>query len=107
MEEAQVNWIWPLLCVVLAGLSVLAVGRSLLIGLDADEQYAVTLAYRMAKGDRLIRDIWDPHQTSAILPALLIRLFHLFAADNTCLLLYLRGVGILFQGELPSCGIVR
>lgn len=94
----QVNWIWPLLCVVLAGLSVLAAGRSLLIGLDADEQYAVTLAYRMAKGDRLIRDIWDPHQTSAILPALLIRLFHVFVPDNTYLLLYLRGAGILLQG---------
>lgn len=89
-----------MLCIVLAGLSVLAAGRSLLIGLDADEQYAVTLAYRMAKGDRLIREIWDPHQTSAILPALLIRVFHVFVSDNTFLLLYLRGAGILFQGAV-------
>lgn len=94
----KINWIWPLLCVILAGLSVLAAGRSLLIGLDADEQYAVTLAYRMAEGDRMIREIWDPHQTSAILPALLVRLFHFFVPDNTYLLLYLRGAGILFQG---------
>ena len=61
--KQQTNWIWFLACGVLAGLSFLAVGRSLIIGMDADEQYAVTLAYRMASGDLMIREIWDPHQT--------------------------------------------
>ena len=93
----RANWIWLVICVVLAGLSVLAVGRSLIIGMDADEQYAVTLAYRMAKGDQMIREIWDPHQTSALLPALLIKVFSFFSKDNAFLFLYLRTAGILFQ----------
>lgn len=86
-----------MLCAVLAGLTILAVGRSLIIGMDADEQYAVVLAYRIAQGDLLVREIWDPHQTSAIFPALLIKLFHLLVNDNSFLLLYLRAAGILFQ----------
>lgn len=95
--KARVNRIWLLLCIVLAGATALSVGRSWIIGLDMDEQYAVVLAYRIAKGDMLIREIWDPHQTSAILPALLIKVFLLFAEDNTFLLLYLRISGTLFQ----------
>ena len=95
--KARVNRIWLLLCIVLAGATALSVGRSWIIGLDMDEQYAVVLAYRIAKGDMLIREIWDPHQTSAILPALLIKVFLLFTEDNTFLLLYLRISGTLFQ----------
>lgn len=95
--KAGVGWIWPLICVVLAGATALAVGRSLFIGMDGDEQYAVTLAYRIVKGDLLIREIWDPHQTSAILPALLIKIYLIFSKDYTFLLLYLRMAGTLFQ----------
>lgn len=95
--NVRANWIWLFVCVILAGLTALAVCRSLIIGMDADEQYAVTLAYRMAKGDLMIREIWDPHQTSAIFPALLIKVFWLFSEDNSFLLLYLRTAGILFQ----------
>lgn len=93
----RTNWIWYLLCAALAGLTVLAVGRSLIIGMDADEQYAVVLAYRIAQGDLPVREIWDPHQTSAFFPALLIKLFHLLVNDNSFLLLYLRAAGVLFQ----------
>lgn len=82
----------------LMGVTLFAIGRSLIIGLDADEQYAVVLAYRIARGDLMIREIWDPHQTSAILPALMIKLFHIFRGNNTFLLLYLRAAGILLQG---------
>lgn len=98
--KMRANWIWYLACAVLTVGSALAVGRSLIIGMDSDEQYAVALAYRIARGDLMIREVWDPHQTSAILPALLIRVFRLFVKDNTCLLLYLRTAGVLFQATV-------
>lgn len=93
----RTNRIWYLLYVALVGLTVLAIARSLFIGMDADEQYAVALAYRIAKGDLPVREIWDPHQTSAIFPAFLIRVFHLFVEDNSFLLLTLRAAGVLLQ----------
>lgn len=98
--KIRANWIWYLACAVLTVGSALAVGRSLIIGMDSDEQYAVALAYRIARGDLMIREVWDPHQTSAVLPALLIRVFRLFVKDNTFLLLYLRTAGILFQATV-------
>ena len=64
------NLIWLLTVLTLLGLSAVAVVRSLIIGLDIDEQYAVTLAYRIARGDILVKEVWEPHQTSALLPAL-------------------------------------
>ena len=48
------NLIWLLTVLTLLGLSAVAVVRSLIIGLDIDEQYAVTLAYRIARGDILV-----------------------------------------------------
>lgn len=89
--------IWLLIATALLGLSAVAVVRSLIIGLDIDEQYAVTLAYRIARGDILVKEVWEPHQTSALLPALLTKLFLLCKGNSEYLVLYLRGMGVLFQ----------
>lgn len=91
------NLIWLLAVLTLLGLSAVAVVRSLIIGLDIDEQYAVTLAYRIARGDILVKEVWEPHQTSALLPALLTKLFLLCKGNSEYLVLYLRGVGVLCQ----------
>lgn len=91
------NFIWGLLCIVLLGLSAASVMRSLIIGLDIDEQYAVTLAYRLARGDILVKEMWEPHQTSAILPALFTKIYLMIFGSSTYLLLYLRLVGTVMQ----------
>lgn len=48
--------------------------KSIFVGADIDEAYGVTLGYRLVQGDRLMWDMWEPHQTSAIFTALFIRL---------------------------------
>lgn len=87
----------------LLGLSVIAVVRSLIIGLDIDEQYAVTLAYRLAAGDIPVKEVWEPHQLSALLPALFVRIFLSVSGDSVYLVLYLRMVGLLFQTLVSVC----
>ena len=76
----------------------LTILKTTFFGLDADEQYAITLAYRIARGNKLLRDVWEPHQTSALLPALLIRVYQFFVPSLTYLVIYLRlcGAGIRF-----------
>lgn len=86
-----------MLIAVLSGLSALAVVRSLILGMDVDEQYAVTVAYRVARGDMLIKEMWEPHQTSALLPALYIKLFLVLRGNVDYLVLYLRMMGALTQ----------
>ena len=41
--------------------------KNLFIGADTDEGYGIMVGYRLAMGDRLLLEMWEPHQTSAIL----------------------------------------
>lgn len=55
---------WKTICV----LAIIAYTlKNLLIGTDTDEGYGIMVGYRLAMGDRLLLDMWEPHQTSAIL----------------------------------------
>lgn len=96
-ENKKYNFIWWLTVLVLLGGTAVAVLRSMIIGLDIDEQYAVTLAYRIARGDVLVKEMWEPHQTSALIPALFTKLFLVCTGSSEYLMLYLRAVGCLLQ----------
>lgn len=86
--------------IVLVGLTVLAFLKSVLVSLDIDESYAVALGYRLARGDRLIRDMWEPHQLSA-LPAALFTVLYIWIRGNTdYLVIYLRVIGALIHTSL-------
>lgn len=90
--------IWPEL--IKAGilfLSALAVVKTLIIGLEVDEEYAVTLGYRIAMGDRMFLEMWEPHQTSAFLDAFFIKLYMLITGGTEYLVLYLRVIGTMLQ----------
>lgn len=79
------------------GLSIIATARTLFIGLDVDEEYALTLACRLADGDLPVKEMWEPHQTSVLLPAALIRIFQWITGGNEFLLIYLRFMGCVIQ----------
>ena len=51
---------------VLALLAVLSVGKTLFSGLEIDEQYALSISWRLVKGDALFYTMWEPHQLSAL-----------------------------------------
>ena len=91
---------WRFVFLGMAGLSLIATVRTLFFGLDVDEEYALTLAYRLARGDLLIQEMWEPHQTSAVLPAVFIRIFLTVTGNSEDLLLYMRLLGCLAQAGL-------
>ena len=66
----------------LLGASMVATVKIIFFGFDIDEQYAVSMAYRLVQGDRMFLEMWEPHQTSAFFSAaflwLYIQLFHIF-----------------------------
>ena len=78
-------------------LSVLASIKICFLGLGIDEEYAVTMSYRMVSGDRMFLEMWEPHQTSGFLSAALIRLFILLTGRTDYMILYLRICGCLIQ----------
>lgn len=86
----------PLLVLFLFTAAMVTIKR-LFFGLDIDEQYAVTLAYRIAKGDMLLKEIWEPHQTSALIMVLPVWIFIKITGGTTYLGLFLRLIGVAIQ----------
>ena len=76
--------------VVIAGMTVLFLVRSV-FGFDwSDETYYLALPYRFSLGDRPFLDSWDIHQTGALLIAPILWLYRLVVGDMTGVLLFMR-----------------
>lgn len=67
--------------ILVAALAVYTI-KSIFVGADIDEAYGVTIGYRLVQGDRLMWDMWEPHQTSAIFTAVFIRLILLLTGGS-------------------------
>lgn len=67
---------------------------------DIDVGYALTMSYRMLKGDRMFVDMWEPHQTSAALAALFIWIYITVARTTTGIVVFLNIIGVLLQGTI-------
>ena len=74
-------------------LSLLAIVKTLFVSTDIDESYALASAYRLLKGDAMFRNMWEPHQMSAWLPALLLWPYKLIRGDLEYSVLFLRVMG--------------
>ena len=100
-DKKKIDAVWILL---FAGLLLLTLGgilKTVFISADIDESYALTMGVRLAKGDRLFLEMWEPHQLSAVLYSPLICLY-LFIVGETAegLLIFMRIVGVLIQSVL-------
>ncbi len=74
--------------------------KILLVGYDIDEQYAISMSYRLLQGDFPVLDMWEPHQTSAFLISLLMVPYLAITGTVTGIVLYLRVCGLLIHTGL-------
>ena len=96
LKSKIISYSRQIFIVSIALLSVLASAKSVFFGLNIDEEYAVTMAYRMLGPDEMFYTMWEPHQTSGFLCAIFIKAFLLVTKGNTdYLIVYLRIMGIL------------
>lgn len=86
-----------MLCFVLLLLTALSSIKLVFLGLGIDEEYSVAMSYRMLIGDRMLLEMWEPHQTSGFVNAFLIRLFLVITGSTEYLVIYLRLCGIAIQ----------
>ena len=77
--------------------SAAATVKILFAGYDIDEQYAVSMSYRLLQGDRLLWDMWEPHQTSGFLCALLMAPYLAVTGSSFGVILYLRCLGLIIH----------
>ena len=100
--EKKERWL-PLLLMVGA---VLVNIKSVFTDFDVDSEYAVAMAYRMVQGDRLIAEMWEPHQTSAFLSAFFMKIYIELFKTTTGIVLYLHGIGVAMKGAF-TCFLYR
>ena len=72
--------------------------KLLLVGYDIDEEYAAAMSYRMVQGQFPLLDLWEPHQTSGFLAALLMIPFLAVTGSTQGVILYLRVCGLCIHG---------
>lgn len=73
---------------------ILANIKRVFLDFDVDCEYAIAQSYRMARGDHMIAQMWEPHQTSAFLNAVFIKIYLLLTGTTTGIALYLNIVGL-------------
>lgn len=73
-------------------LAAAAMVRTLFVGLEIDEPYALALGFRLVSGDRMFAEMWEPHQLSALPSAALMALYMGVTGTTTGVLLFFRAV---------------
>ena len=87
MAQTRKNRILPLILVLVCAAVML---RSAFTGLEIDEEYALSLGYRLVSGDRLFYDMWEPHQLSSLPAAALLAMFIGITGGTTGVLVFFR-----------------
>lgn len=88
--------IYFLMILVALGLSI----KYIFIDIGIDAEYQISMAYRLATGDIMFKEMWEAHQTSAFLCAFLIKLYLLIFRTTTGIVLYLQLAGVLVDGAI-------
>lgn len=86
MTQRKTKVLWAVLAV-LCGLVLL---RTAFTGLEIDEEYALSLGYRLVSGDRLFATMWEPHQLSSLPAAALLAVYLGITGTTTGVLLFFR-----------------
>lgn len=96
LEKKQKKWFCFL------GMALMAYTvKNIFVGADVDEGYGIMLGYRLIQGDRLLLEMWEPHQTSGIFTAFFMQPFLWITGGKTDFLnLYLRVIFFLVHGGL-------
>ena len=97
------NRVWVgILFAVCILLSLIGIWKSVYVSADIDESYAFTMAVRIAGGERMFIDLWEPHQMSAFLYAPLVWIYKSIAGNLDGALVFMRFMGVLCRRFFPS-----
>lgn len=100
MAQTHKNRIVPLLFALLCAATLVVMVRSAFVGLEIDEEYALSLGYRLVSGDRLFYSMWEPHQLSSLPAAALLAVFIGITGDTTGVLVFFRLVVLVCKAGM-------
>ncbi len=79
-------------------LSILTVIKSVFTEYGYDASYHIALSWRHINGDRLLGEMWEPHQTSSFALDALMMIYRVFIPSMTGVALYLQVMGAIIYG---------
>ena len=100
MAQTHKNRIVPLLFALLCAATLVVMVRSAFVGLEIDEEYALSLGYRLVSGDRLFYSMWEPHQLSSLPAAALLAVFIGITGGTTGVLVFFRLVVLVCKAGM-------
>ncbi len=71
--------------------------KYILVDFGIDAEFQITMSYRLAVGDKMFLDMWEPYQMSAFLCALFIKIYLWLFGTTTGIVLYLQLIGVLID----------
>ncbi len=74
--------------------------KKVFMDFSVDVEYAITMFYRLAMGDHMFSQMWEPHQTSAFLLAFFIKIWMSALGTTTGLVIYLNTVSLLVKSTV-------
>ena len=98
MSHTKKPTIEKIILALLGLLALAALVRTMFLGLEIDEEYALSLGFRLvARGDRLFYSMWEPHQLvqPAARGAASAAVYRRRPARTTGVLLFVRGLLVL------------
>ena len=101
-QKTTKDRLYGLAAVVLLVLAALAMAKTLFVGLEIDEEYALSIGYRLVKGDRLFESMWEPHQLSDLPAAVLVALFMAVTGGTTGVIFFARVVVLLCKAAMST-----
>lgn len=72
----------------------------LFTNISYDGEYQVAMAYRFLKGDKPLIQMWEPHQTSIFLCAILMKLYITVVGSATGIMIYLQLCGLFIRSVI-------
>lgn len=105
-KTSEKNWRWIFIVLAMLG-TLLSVYFRVFYGWDQDQSYMIMMAKLIASGKVLFRDLWDLHQTGAIIPALLIRLFQYDSYEGIAVFLRICSVCVQIVVAILSFTVLR
>lgn len=87
-------------CFLYIVLTIIACISLIFSNFSYDAEYQLAMAYRMLKGDSMITQMWEPHQTSAFLCAIIMKLYLTITHTTTGIVLFTQIVGFLIRGGI-------
>ena len=100
MAQTRKNRIVPLVLALLCAATLVVMVRSAFVGLEIDEEYALSLGYRLVSGDRLFYSMWEPHQLSSLPAAALLAVFIGITGGTTGVLVFFRLVVLVCKAGM-------